>query len=78
MHQVVRRSIENDVTVMLEYIKDGKSFHDDHDIRSGASFFFTVPADDQMTVFNVLRHLDMERVSCVAQMRHLTAIFGCQ
>jgi hypothetical protein len=63
--------LKNDATVMLEYVKDGKSFHDDHDIRSGASFVFTVSADDQMTVFNVLRHLDMERVSCGAQMRYL-------
>jgi hypothetical protein len=63
--------LKNDATVMLEYVKDGKSFHDDHDIRSGSSVVFAVPADDQMTMFNVLRHLDMERVSCGSQMRYL-------
>jgi hypothetical protein len=64
-------NLKNDVTVMLDYVKDGKSFHDDHDIRPGGSAVFAMPADEQMTVFNVMRHLDMERVSCGSQMRLL-------
>jgi hypothetical protein len=67
----IANDLKNPVTVMLDHVKDGKNFKDDHDIGVGGSATFTMPVDDgsRPTIFNVLRHLDMEVVSCGSQMR---------
>ncbi len=68
----IQNDLKDAVTVLLKHLtSDGKVFTDDHDIKSGASASFTMPVDDMITEFNIMRHLDTQRVNCGGSMRYL-------
>jgi hypothetical protein len=68
----VQNDLKDAVTVMIEYASAGKIIRDEHDINSRGSSFFTITLDNDNPIINVniIRHLDMQRVSCGALMRY--------
>jgi hypothetical protein len=67
----VQNDLKDAVTVMIEYASAGNIIRGEHDINSRGSAFFTMTFDNdnQIITVNVLRHLDMQRINCGAQMR---------
>lgn len=68
----IQNDLKDAVTVYFHHMMDGESIRDEHDISSHGSATFTIPVDEknQMSEFNVIRHMDMERVPCGVQMRY--------
>jgi hypothetical protein len=68
----IQNDLKDAVSVYFQHVMDGETISDKHDISAHGSATFTIPIDEhnQMSEFNIIRHLDMERVPCGVSMRY--------